>query len=222
MAQKVDSGTILSTKMLSTQQKNLLLNSGLHLVEYKAIKIDFLDFSTPGNKIKNAIITSKNAAKALLKKQTEIKNCFCVGEKTALFLQEKGYFVKEIADYGKELGKLIAEKYSEEKFYFFCGSMRRPELPSILKENQIVFDEIRVYETRMNFSKFDQQFDGILFFSPSAVKSFTKKNKLAESPVFCIGKTTATEAKKHTKNIITATKPSIENVIVQVVKHFTK
>ncbi len=212
--------TILSTKTLSSSQKNLLLNANLQFVEYNAIKIEFLDFHSTKTILENAIITSKNSAKAILDKQIEITNCFCVGDKTAASLQENGYFVKETANYGSELGTVIAEKYREEKFSFFCGNKRRPELPSILKENKVDFEEIEVYKTSLNFRDFEQEFDGILFFSPSAVKSFTKENKLAGIPAFCIGKTTAAEAEKHTKKIITATKPSIENVIVQVVKYF--
>jgi len=89
-----------------------------------------------------------------------------------------------------------------------------------LKKKKIKFQEIEVYKTSLNPKPFSQEFDGILFFSPSAVQSFTAENELKNSTIFCIGKTTASEAKKHSNNIITATKPSIENVIVQVVKYF--
>ena len=69
----------------------------------------------------------------------------------------------------------------------------------------------------LNLKKFESKFDGILFFSPSGVQSFTEQNRL-NSTAFCIGETTASKAKKHTHEIIIASKPSIENVIVKVVK----
>ena len=84
----------------------------------------------------------------------------------------------------------------------------------------IQFKEIEVYKTSLNPQRFPQEFEGVLFFSPSAVQSFTAKNQLKETTAFCIGNTTAAEAQKHTNNIIIATKPTIENVIVQVVNYF--
>ncbi|WP_232778293.1 uroporphyrinogen-III synthase [Salegentibacter sediminis] len=212
--------TSLSTKKLSLSQKNLFLNSGLSLVEYDAIKIEFLDFEIPESEIKNAIITSKNAAKVIVKRQLKIQNCFCVGEKTASFLKNNNFSIREVSDYGSDLAEMITENYLEEKFTFFCGNLRREELPSALKKEGVVFKEVEVYKTHLNKQRFPQEFDGIMFFSPSGVKSFTSKNKIKNSTAFCIGKTTAKEAKKHTQNIVIATKPSIENLIVTVVKYF--
>ena len=39
--------TVLSTKILNASQKELFLNSNLGLVEYNAIKIEFLDTTIP-------------------------------------------------------------------------------------------------------------------------------------------------------------------------------
>lgn len=211
--------TVLSTKKLEPHQKQLLLNSGIALVEYDAIKINFLNFEV-ASEIENAIVTSKNAARAIIKKQLKIDNCFCVGSKTSEFLQNYGYKIKEVADYGKDLAKFIVAEYPEKDFFFFCGNLRREELPLMLKKNHIQLKEIEVYQTLPNPREFQQEFDGTLFFSPSAVKSFISKNTLGSATAFCIGTTTASEAKKYTNNIIVSTKPSIENVIVQVVKKY--
>ncbi len=211
--------TVLSTKLLSLAQKNLLINSGIGIVEYDAVKINFIDF-TCDRHIKNVIITSQNAVNAVLQKDIRIDRCFCVGAKTANLLSEQGINVVEIADYSRDLAEIILEKYPEEKFVFFCGNRRREELPSLLAESNIHFQEIEVYRTHLDPVTFEQKFDGIMFFSPSGVKSFISANVLNGNSAFCIGNTTAKEAGKHTKNLITATKPSIENVIVQVVKKF--
>ena len=212
--------TVLSTKKLSPNQKQLLLNTGIGLVEYNAIQIEFIDFKTDNRAFKNAVITSKNTAKAILKKDLRIENCFCVGEKTASFLRENNFNIAEIADYGVNLAQIIIGKYPKENFAFFCGNERRDELPTIFKKNNVNFEELEVYKTSLKPKQFDLEFDGILFFSPSGVKSFVSKNKLDQSIAFCIGSTTASEAKKHTNNIVIANKPSIENVIVQAAKYF--
>lgn len=213
--------TVLTTKKLSPSQKNLLLNKGISLVEYDALKIDFLEFESPVS-INNAIITSRNAAKAVLKKDLRIERYFCVGEKTSEFLSENGMQVSETANYGADLAKIIAKKHSGEEFIFFCGDKRREELPSILKEMNISLKEIQVYRSGPNEKNFPQEFDGILFFSPNGIKSFVTKNSLNNSTAFCIGTTTASEAEKYTQNIVIATKPSVENVIVQVVKKLSR
>ena len=45
-------------------------------------------------------------------------------------------------------------------------------------------------------------------------------NKLGNSMLFCIGNTTAAEAKKHSENIILANKPTVENVLVQAINYY--
>lgn len=208
--------TVLSTKKLKLNQKELLLNSGIGLVEYDAIKIDFLDFNLEKERIENAIFTSKNALKALTQKNISITNCFCVGEKTSALAKDFGFELMASANNARELALIIAKHHQNKEFHFFSGSKRRDELPDLLEENNIKYKETRVYETSLNPKKFDSEFDGIMFFSPSAVQSFTEFNNLS-STAFCIGNTTAAEAGKHTDKIAVATKPTIENVIAKVV-----
>ena len=214
--------TVLSTKKLSPAQRNLLLNSGISFVDYNAIKIENIDFNWQYDPSKKYIFTSQNAVASFLKKFSKKKefdfSAFCVGEKTASRLKSSGIAIDETTANAAELGKIITEKYPEQEFVFFCGNKRREELISMLRADNIQIEEIEVYKTRLNEKTFQQEFEGVLFFSPSGVQSFTSKNNLSKSIAFCIGNTTASEAKKHTEKIKIATKPSVENVIVQVVK----
>lgn len=219
--------TVLSTKKLKPNQKSLLLDAGIGFVEQDFISIVPLEFDfNPEKLTKNIIFTSKNAVRVVLQQKgadfLKLKKIFCVGEKTAAFLEEKGLKATDFADYGAELAEKIAENHQNEEFLFFCGRKRRPELPEFFKLKKIPLTEVEVYDTIATPKKINRNFDGMLFFSPSAVESFCEENDLAESTAFCIGDTTASEAKKHTDNIIVANKPSIENVIVQVVKHFSR
>ncbi|MGB7786399.1 MAG: uroporphyrinogen-III synthase [Salinimicrobium sp.] len=215
------SATVLSTKKLSPQQKSLLINAGIGVVERDFIKIAPLDFQIE-RLPENVIFSSKNAIKAILRKdETQLvkeKKIFCVGEKTADFLKENGFQIAATANYGADLAKLIIEKYASESFLFFCGKKRNPDLPKMLKKHAVDLTEIEVYDTLPSAKSYARNFDGVLFFSPSGVKSFCSENALSGSIAFCIGKTTASEAEKHTKRIVIANKPSIENVIVQAVK----
>ncbi|WP_084625569.1 uroporphyrinogen-III synthase [Salinimicrobium xinjiangense] len=216
--------TVLSTKKLKTNQRELLLNRGIGLVEKEFISIVPLPFKI--NEIpENIIFTSKNAVKAILdhpsKRYFQQRNIFCVGYKTAEFLTQNGFHICKTANYGEDLASLIVKEHSGESFLFICGKSRHDALPKGLKKAGIPLKEVEVYDTELSPKKIDRIFDGVLFFSPSAVKSYCSENDLNESVVFCIGTTTAEEAGKYTDKIVLTSTPSVENVIVQVVKYFS-
>ena len=58
-----------------------------------------------------------------------------------------------------------------------------------------------------------------MFYSPSTVQSFLKEND-AEAIAFCIGETTANEARKHFKDVRVAKVPTVESVIELVNEHY--
>ncbi len=209
---------ILSTKLLTASQQQLLLNANIAFVHANFIETKPLEFTSEAQ-IENAIFTSKNALKAIQNKPIEIKNVFCVGNKTKAFAEVNKLNVIEKAHNAEELADIIIKNYAENAFTFFCGTKRHPSLPNKLQKNGISLKEIIVYTTNLVPKKFSGDYDGILFFSPSAVESFIQINTLDNTIAFCIGQTTAKEAKKHTEQIITATKPSVENVLVQVIKY---
>lgn len=213
---------MLSTKVLSQGQKNLLLNAGLNLVEYNAISHKFPPLALDSKWFSHVIITSPNAAKVVIHQKIQAQQCFCVGEKTTEALRQNGYQVVETADYAADLARVIAKNYPSQRFTFFSGNLRQDTLPAFFSKHRIFLQEIQVYHTSLNPRAFNQEFDGILFFSPSGVKSFTKMNRIGSARVFCIGKSTESEVKNHTKNTQIAKKPSIENVIVQAVNFFKK
>ena len=121
-----------------------------------------------------------------------IKNCFCVGHKTKFILEKNGLKVIEIGQNATELAQKIAKNYKNCVFYYFCGTIRREELPKALKSEKISLFEVKTYKTALKTKKFDQNWDGILFFSPSGVASYISENKdQRNTHAFCIGQTTA-------------------------------
>ncbi|MEX0315685.1 MAG: uroporphyrinogen-III synthase, partial [Allomuricauda sp.] len=215
------SSTILSTKILTPSQKELVLNSGLGFVEYNALEIEFLAVEIP-KKYLNYIFTSKNAVTAFLRQREDLKlseyHAFCVGEKTKHLLEENGLKVIKMAQNASELGDFIVKNHKNDEFLFLCGNQRRNELPEILTQNNVRYNEIEAYISHLKPKRFHRTFDGILFYSPSGIRSYLKENEIGQSWVFCIGPTTYLEAKKHTSQIITANKPTVENVLVQAIK----
>ncbi|GAA0872826.1 uroporphyrinogen-III synthase [Gangjinia marincola] len=217
---------ILSTKILTLAQKNHLIHAGFHYVERNFIETLAIDFDVPQN-TEHIIYTSQKAVEVIAEKRDQINlqhaHIYCVGEKTAAFAREIGFHVVEIAPNAADLAKKLIESYADKAFTFFCGKQRRDELPHALKEAKIRVEEIVVYKTMLTPEELRGHFDGILFFSPSAIQSFVSKNTFSEEvTAFCIGATTSKEAEKHTKNIVVANHPSVENVLVQVIKKLNR
>ncbi len=236
---------ILSTKKLLPNQKQLLLDANFSVIEEDFIKtkIKNFEFSSFGGvsegrgglKVnENLIFTSQNAVQSILNhpkfEDLKDKNVFSVGMKTKDLLTENGFNVVAYTGYASDLAEIISLVYSNETFTFFSGNLRRDILPETLKENGIIFNEIEVYETNLTSKKIsspnlskgkENGFDGILFFSPSAVESYLKSNTIKEEMCFCIGETTAEALEnKKIKNITIADKPSVENVINEVIEYY--
>ena len=215
---------ILSTKKLLPNQKQLLLDANFHLIEEDFIKTTFLSPLLEG--LGEALIfTSQNAVESILQhpkcNELKSKNVFSVGMKTKDLLTQNGFNVIAYTGYASDLAEIISLIYSKESYTFFCGNLRRAILPNTLKENGITFNEIEVYETNITSKKITNKLDGILFFSPSAVESYLKLNTIKDEMCFCIGETTAESLEnKKIKNIIIADKPSVENVISDVLEYY--
>lgn len=227
--------SLLSTKILSPSQKAILTNAQFIIEEYDALRIDLLDQEIDTS-YKNVIFTSQNTVMAYLKylhknatpnKESDQKKAvhsrikaYCVGEKTKALLEKNGVEVVTFTHYGAELAQILVTQYQQETFLFLCGNKRRYEIPTRLKENKIDFKEQVLYGNYPNPQAFSTTFDGILFFSPTGIESYSIQNSIENSVAFCIGTTTAEEAKKHTSNIIIAEKPTVESVLEKVVEYY--
>jgi uroporphyrinogen-III synthase len=220
--------TITSTKTLSI---NLLLSFDYRL--FNILSFDFIQ-TTPlpfdkGELLNSSthwIITSKNTVNILLNtyntSELEHINFYCVGEKTAKLITDRKLNLITCSPTSEKLAQNITELYNISNFTFICGEMRRNELERILKNRKIQLNEFNIYSTTLSPSEIRlYPTDGILFFSPSGIKSYVLKNAITTETLFCIGNTTATEAKKHSTNIIIAKNQTIESVIESVKKHYT-
>ena len=174
------------------------------------------------------IFTSKNAVEAvvtgLLDQQPDWR-IYCTSHATRDAVSD--YFGEEkisgVADSAEELAELIAAEDLTGEAVFFCGNRRRDELPDLLRSREIDVHEIIVYHTIAVPKKISKNYDGIIFFSPSAVDSFFKLNKTPESTIlFAIGNTTSNRIKKYAENkIIISKSPDKEHIIREVVNYFS-
>ena len=102
---------------------------------------------------------------------------------------------------------------------YFCSNIRLDTITKILSENNIKVNEVEAYETKFDADKIEADLDGVMFYSPSTVEAFLKENK-ANGIAFCIGETTANEARKHFEDVRVAKVPLAESVIELVNEHY--
>ncbi|WP_179337594.1 hydroxymethylbilane synthase [Winogradskyella ludwigii] len=168
------------------------------------------------NEIENVIITSQNAVEALLTNfsavELQFKNIYCVGRKTKGIIEKRIGKVKHHATDAKALAEHMVEFMDGTEATFFCSNLRLDTIPDILEENNIKVNEVEAYETKFDAEKVEGDLDGVMFYSPSTVQSFLKQNK-AKGIAFCIGETTATEAKKYFEEVRVAKVPLVESVV---------
>ena len=216
---------ILSTKKLSSEQKQALVKANIEVTE-----ADFIQTQNKSFELKdlneNLIFTSQNAVHSVLAdpkwEELKNKNVFCVGLKTKILLSENGFNVVAYTGYAADLAEIITLIYRSESYTFFSGNLRRETLPKALKEAKIKFNEIQVYETTLTPQKIKSSVKAILFFSPSGIESYLKENTIKKEICFCIGSTTSSALDKLTKNIIIADQPTIEDVIEEVVNYYKR
>ena len=216
---------ILSTKTLLQKQKQQLLDKNFSVAEKDFIAIKNISFELLLVN-DNLIFSSQNAVESVLQhskwETLKTKTVFCVGLKTKAILEESGFNVAAYSEYAADLAEIITLVYGTKNFTFFCGTIRRDELPNALNKHKITCNEIVVYETHLKTHKVEHKINALLFFSPSAVNSYLESNTITNETCFCIGTTTAKALENRTKNIVIASQPTVENVINEVIKFYKR
>ena len=224
---------VLCTKKVSDSLRQLAAENNICVDELEFIEtVDSVSDEIKNRIIQlsaekiNAIFTSSNAAKAVGKIVDEQTNwrIFCIEPSTKKTVENifSNSSITGAAKNAEELSQKIVEDKSVKQIVFFCGNQRRDLLPVQLKKNGIDVEELIVYNTIEKSQTVSKTYDGILFFSPSAVRSFFSNNNLkTETTVFAIGKTTAAEVKKFSNNtIIISDIPDTEKLINEVIQYF--
>jgi uroporphyrinogen-III synthase len=215
---------VFSTKKLTAEQLHLF-GEGITVGSDDFIQISHNRISRQllNSELENVVITSKKAVESLLfntaAEELKFKNIYCVGRKTKRLVERKIGKVRHTENSAKLLAEYLLTHIQGTALTFFCSDQRLDDLPDILSDKGITINEVVAYQTRFSPSKVDDKTEAILFFSPSAVKSYL----LANSPgkiAFCIGETTATEARKHFKEVKVSKYPAIEAVVELVNAHY--
>ena len=217
---------VYSTKSL-TEDQRLLVNDNLGVESSDFIKISTnrIKPQVVKNPIQNVVITSKNTVESLLQNfsaiELQFKNIYCVGRRTKRLVEKRIGEVKHTEPNAKKLAEYLVDYIEGTEVTYFCSDLRLDALPAILTENNITVNEVEAYQTKYDSIKLKETVEAVMFYSPSTVQSFKQENIVKDNMIaFCIGETTAQEAKKHFKDIRIAKVPTVESVIQLVNEHY--
>ncbi len=166
--------------------------------------------------MKNVVFTSKNAVESLLTnvspEELKFENIYCVGRKTRRLIQKKIGKVTHFEKNATDLANHLVEYLEGTEVTYFHGNLSLDILPNILEENNIIVHTIEAYRTKLAGKKIDEAVEGVLFYSPSTIESYLINNE-PNKTAYCIGETTAAEARKHFKDVKVSKIPDVESVI---------
>lgn len=172
-----------------------------------------------------AVFTSSAAVDAVAGFLPEAREVFCLEAATrsrvvSVFGEDA---IVDTAPSAASLASKIVARGVREVF-FFCGDLRREELPSVLREAGCIVNEVVVYKTVMTPVRLERAYSGVLFFSPSAVESFFSLNALSSSAaVFVIGHTTlAAVRERFGGEVVVSSRPDQAVLIQEVIQYYNK
>lgn len=228
--------SVLSTKLLDAALLQLAEAQGIDIKEHEFITVEPLVSPEKKLEIEEALLsgtlvfTSANAVAAVAANQVEItsgkdRRIFCLSGRTQNAVQQLPALgtIAGTADNAAALARMILDQRIAA-LSFFCGNRRRDVLPDTLRAKEVAVREVVVYETQENAQPLSGSFDGVLFFSPSAVESFFACNQLSLQAVcFAVGATTANAIKSFVKNkTIVAASAGQEQVVASVIQYFNQ
>jgi len=221
---------LLVTKKLTPEVIEYAKNKGIEVLTKELILIKYRNDAKTVAEVKNiadasatVVFTSKNAVSAVAAVSDIAKaewKIFCLDGATR---KESAKHFSELkiagtANNARELASVVIESHIGGDVVFFCGNKRLEELPRILMDEGIIVKELVVYETESTPQKVSYAYDGVAFFSPSAVESFFSANTLNENAVcFSVGKTTSEAIRKFSSNTIITSDVAAEKHVIDMV-----
>jgi hydroxymethylbilane synthase len=208
---------VFSTKKLTdTQLQSFTTSIRVESEDFIKISPNRVSPLVLKTKVKNAIFTSKNAVEGLLtnvsSEELDFENIYCVGRKTRRLLQKKIGKVTHFESTAADLANYLVEYIEGTEVTHFCGNLSLDEIPKTLEASNIKVNSLETYKTKLSGQKIDDAVEGVCFFSPSGIESYLHNNT-PNKVAYCIGETTAKEARKYFNRVEVAKIPDVESVI---------
>lgn len=152
--------------------------------------------------------------------QKNYNKIYCVGEKTKRELRKNGFGTFKVLNNADALKRFIIDKCPHERFIHFCGNLALDVLDKNCPLQNINYKKIPVYRTEEINPLVTEKYHAAVFFSPSGVRSFARRNSFDEMMLFSIGETTSNELRKHTQNkIFTSSENTLKSVLQMIKKN---
>lgn len=239
--------TILVTrpKEKAGQLSDKLREQGAKVIEFPCIETvinpeneDFVDAMFEMKKYAYIVFTSPNGVEKFFTKlaynKLDIRTLYgvkiaAVGQQTKHLLEQRGLVVDYMPDVyeSSHLAEgLVKDILPGEKVMLIRGRLATDILPGVLRENNISYREVMVYDTvyknpMEDFLEKDmEKIDYAVFSSASTVEGFTKALPMDFSKVraICIGHVTAEKAKTYGMQTEVAEKATIPALIEKVIE----
>ena len=172
---------------------------GISVKDFRKSKIDLSDRTA-------IILTSRSAADHFFRIHKELRlsgadnlKYFCISEAVAFYLQKYIVYRKRKIFYGaRSFDDLltIIKKHKKEKFLLPCSNIHKQQIAKVLIKEELDFKKAVLYKTVCSdlSDLAEIQYDMLVFFSPSGVKSLFKnfpKFKQNSTRIAAFGPTTS-------------------------------
>jgi uroporphyrinogen-III synthase len=147
--------------------------------EFRQHRIQLLDFTAIIFTSRNAVDHFFRLAKDLRTEIPDTMKYFCISESTAFYLQKYVQYRKRKIFHGKQSFEQLLElikKHKDEKYLLPCSDIHKASMTRLLDENNVDYQKAVFYKTlASDLSHLTiKEYDMLIFFSPSGVKSLIK------------------------------------------------
>jgi uroporphyrinogen-III synthase len=201
-------------RKVSIETKNWLLENQVDFEEHPLIDFEYsnpdLSMFSATNGPKYFVVSSNRAANWLAAHYREAgfsdnDAVFCLSgkQKSQILSFTENVLVSPLQN-AASLAKLVVSQKTKAIVVLLQGSESLDIIPAELESFGINFINVEVYKNIRLKPEIKSEFDVYLFFSPSAVQSFTDgKNRIPEKAgIVAIGETTAATCRLHFSNTI--------------------
>lgn len=218
---------VLLTKSFSDEYLKAFEADNIEWLQHPFIKFNYKHLPDLQKKIEDVsapfVFTSQNAVIGFDKNavlSAERKICFCLNGATQSALENSGWKIIATANTSEALADKIVQS-NINGAVFCCGNIRMNVITEKLQQAAIELLEFVVYDTFFNSTIIEQQFDVIVFFSPSGVESFFVSNSLSNEVIaFCIGESTAQALSLFWQGrVVTSNTPSAKSLLHQIIAY---
>ena len=227
-------GELAKNHNLNIDFNKFIKVEGVSSKEFRQTRIHLLEFTAIIFTSRNSVDHFFRLAKDLRVEIPDTMKYFCISESTAFYLQKYVQYRKRKIFHGKQSFEQLMElikKHKDEKYLLPCSDIHKASMTKMLDEHKINYQKAVFYRTlASDLSHLDiKNYDMLIFFSPSGVKSLMKnfpEFKQNSTLIAAFGPTTAKAVEEAglKLNVAAPTKtaPSMTMAIEQYIQKMNK